>query len=111
MSVFIDTGMKPGFSIHRWQMQILFRGIWQGSKQTGLIESTEGFGVPLLHHAEATKLTILAVEITVVILIYRDQFTAGYQFTCFRCKASYRRCFLNIYFLDKVYHCIFFPLL
>ncbi len=72
----IDAGVKPGLGVHRRNMRSLIPVVAAG-EFPGFGESADFFRIPLLHHAEAAKFSLLTVEITVVIGVAGDEAIAA----------------------------------
>ena len=77
----IDAGMEPGLGEHRRHVGggVHVRSCGQ---RAAARERGELFRVPLFHHAEATELALLAVEVAVVVGVAGDEAVAADVVVC-----------------------------
>jgi hypothetical protein len=74
----VDAGVEPGLGVHRRHVR---GGVDVGRPLSPILrrrgERGELLGVPLLHHAEAAELALLAVEVAVVVGVAGDEAVAA----------------------------------
>ena len=71
----VDAGVEPGLGVHRRDVRCGVDVVAPATCAVG--EGRELLGVPLLDHAEAAELALLAVEVAVVVGVAGDEAVAA----------------------------------